>query len=616
MKKTLFLIFSLLLSLSAGAQISRWVIRPQYDNLRIAQGAPIILGDSLGNTIMWNMEAKRLAMTKDSILPFVEDMGVTIAKGTDKVTGFFTTEGKFYRLDDCRVAHDMPYFSDGYLLLQGSYGYRIINKKGKDAIQGYYDAIYPFKNGFSACMTYENAEKKKNPYFIYLTTVERNIEFKYGKKTFDPEDVQFLSSIGDNGMGIAVIKDKVYHFNSNTLELTPVLPTLDEKNLKRQVEVIERDDQFLIDMQDSIIIRAKSNKSQHVRFHFNPRLVLTKIVYADREETFEEGSALETVYPSSMQAVKGEKGKWGVEYKGTTVLPAQFDSVAFCLNDYAAVCSRGKWGMLYYDQSLKYRLIMNNGNKIPFRHKNFSTKVKLELPSSVSAYDCTFNIDLKYGCNIDKRSMVRKDTEWGNYIEYNCVLTIPDSLPDVVTDIHYPVEITYDDIELPTVDLKTKAWHYKYINVNLDKSETTISKGDVSFTISISAEKLMGDSDYPFEVKIETDSLRSELIKISETRYKCNMYALAEGVNFVNISIHEEGCPPSVFPFEITYIKPKQKTKNAPAVVEDVIIEKKVYVPVVIPASDEEEKKKDEGGDDVKDNQDDDTSSGEQVIEI
>lgn len=585
MKKTLFLIFSLLLSLSAGAQISRWAIRPQYDNLRIAKGAPVILGDSLGNTIMWNMEAKRLAMTKDSILPFVEDMGVTIAKGTDIVTGFFTTEGKFYRLDDCRVAHNMPYFSDGYLLLQGSYGYRIINKKGKDAIQGYYDAIYPFKNGFSACMTYENAEKKKNPYFIYLTTVERNIEFTYGKKTFDPEDVQFLSSIGDNGMGIAVIKDKVYHFNSNTLELTPVLPTLDEKNLKRQVEVIERDDQFLIDMQDSIIIRAKSNKSQHVRFHFNPRLVLTKIVYADREETFEEGSALETVYPSSMQAVKGEKGKWGVEYKGTTVLPAQFDSVAFCLNDYAAVCSRGKWGMVYYDQSVKYSFVINDKQDIPFRHKNLKTTIELKLPSEILANDCSFDIDPVYGCVIDKISRERKNTEHGNYLKYNCTLTIPDSLPEKLMDIMYPIDMVYDGIKQPTYNLKTKAWYVKYIDVDIDKADATIYKGDVSFKIKLSINRLSGEAPVYFSVDIDADSLRSKCDPSSEQMYIGYLYGLAEGVNHVNIIVKEDGCPPSVFPFEITYIKPKQKTKDAPAVEEGIKIEKKVYAPVVKPAS-------------------------------
>ena len=592
MKKIFFLLFTLvLLAVQANAQMTRWVIRPEYGNLRIAQGAPLILGDSLGTTVMWDMDAVRLSATNDSLLPFVEERAVTIKKGTNVVTGFYTANGKFKRLDDCRIAHNMPYFSNGYLLLMGSYGYRLVDGNGKDASLGYFEEIYPFNNGYATCMTYENVEKKKNPYYLYITTDNRKINFKYGKKEFDAEDVQFLSSIGDDGMGVAVIDDKVYHFNSETLELTPVLPRKDEVNPKRQVEVIMNGDGFIYDMQDSLIIRCKNSKKEYVRFHFDRHLMLTKTVYADREEVVGQEEPETVTYPSALNGVKAENGNWGLECGGEEVLPAQFGGVAFCLKDYAAVCHKGKWGMLYHDKSLKYRLIMNGGNKIPFRHKLYSSTVKLELPSIITADKCRFNIPEEFGCIIDKISIETKNTENGNFVKYNCTLTIPDSLPDVVTDIQYPVDIVYDGIVYPTVPLKTKAWHYKYINVNLDDTETTISQGDVSFTINITADKQQGDSDYPFEIGVQTDSLRTELVKISETRYKCNMYALAEGVNMVNISIHEEGCPPSVFPFEITYVKPKEKTKDTPEVKEGVRIEKKAYVPPVK----KEEEKEEEG---------------------
>ena len=46
----------------------------------------------------------------------------------------------------------------------------------------------------------------------------------------------------------------------------------------------------------------------------------------------------------------------------------------------------------------------------------------------------------------------------------------------------------------------------------------------------------------------------------------------------MNISILEAGCPPSVFPFEITYVKPVEKSKDQPEVKEAVKIEKKVNV--------------------------------------
>ena len=219
---------------------------------------------------------------------------------------------------------------------------------------------------------------------------------------------------------------------------------------------------------------------------------------------------------------------------------------------------------------------MHNGKDIAFRHKDVATTIKLELPVIISADKCRFDIDEKHGCIIDKISLETKNTENGNYVQYNCNLTIPDSLPDVITEIQYPVQITYDGLKYPIVPIKTKAWHYKYINVDLDETETTLEQGNVSFTINISADKQPGENDYPFEVEIKTDSLQTELAKISETRYKCKLFALAEGINNVNINILENGCPPSVFPFEITYIKPVKKTRNKPEVKEEVKIEKKV----------------------------------------
>ena len=113
-----------------------------------------------------------------------------------------------------------------------------------------------------------------------------------------------------------------------------------------------------------------------------------------------------------------------------------------------------KWGMLTFDPNLKYRLIMHNGKDIAFRHKDVATTIKLELPVIISADKCRFDIDEKHGCIIDKISLETKNTENGNYVQYNCNLTIPDSLPDVITEIQYPVQITYDGLKYPIVPIK------------------------------------------------------------------------------------------------------------------------------------------------------------------
>jgi len=435
--------------------------------------------------------------------------------------------------------------------------------------------MYPFNNGFATCFTYEQVDKLKNPYYTYVTADNSPITFSYNNKVFDKKDVEFLSSVNDEGVGIAIIKHKVYLFDKNARKLEPVFANKTETNIKRQVSVDGELNEYLMDMKDSIIIRGKGSKTEFVRFNFDKFLRPTKIYYADRTEEYKHKTVKAEKYSSPFSPFKSNE-KYGLNYKDETVLPEQFDEIGFCLNDFAVVRIDDKWGMLTFDPNLKYRLIMHNGKDIAFRHKDVATTIKLELPVIISADKCRFDVDERHGCIIDKISLETKNTENGNYVQYNCNLTIPDSLPDVITEIQYPVQITYDGLKYPIVPIKTKAWHYKYINVDLDETETTLEQGNVSFTINISADKQPGENDYPFEVEIKTDSLQTELAKISETRYKCKLFALAEGINNVNINILENGCPPSVFPFEITYIKPVKKSRNKPEVKEEVKIEKKV----------------------------------------
>lgn len=575
MKKALISLSLVLSCLSMNAQMTRWIMQPGYDKIYIASGAPLLISDSLDTSSIWSIKGKKIAVTNDVIHPFKEGLSVTTKKNSEEITGFFNSQGKFTSLKNYSVTYDEPFFRDGFLLVQSNNRYCFININGEEERFGYYVKMYPFNNGFATCFTYEQVDKLKNPYYTYVTADNSPITFSYNNKVFDKKDVEFLSSVNDEGVGIAIIKHKVYLFDKNARKLEPVFANKTETNIKRQVSVDGELNEYLMDMKDSIIIRGKGSKTEFVRFNFDKFLRPTKIYYADRTEEYKHKTVKAEKYSSPFSPFKSNE-KYGLNYKDETVLPEQFDEIGFCLNDFAVVRIDDKWGMLTFDPNLKYRLIMHNGKDIAFRHKDVSTTIKLELPVIISADKCRFDVDEKHGCIIDKISLETKNTENGNYVQYNCNLTIPDSLPDVITEIQYPVQITYDGLKYPIVPIKTKAWHYKYINVDLDETETTLEQGNVSFTINISADKQPGENDYPFEVEIKTDSLQTELAKISETRYKCKLFALAEGINNVNINILENGCPPSVFPFEITYIKPVKKSRNKPEVKEEVKIEKKV----------------------------------------
>ena len=189
----------------------------------------------------------------------------------------------------------------------------------------------------------------------------------------------------------------------------------------------------------------------------------------------------------------------------------------------------------------------------------------MDLPPLIKADNCGFDIPENSGCTIDKTSVQTRNTPSGNFVQYNCVLTIPDSLPDHITDIEYPVRVTCDGVVYPDSKLTVKAWHYKYINVDLSRDETKFAMGNIEFTVNISAEKIPGESDYPLYVDVVKDSAsatRAELEKLSETRYKCRLLALAEGLNTLTIRVSDSGCPPSLFPLEIYYPKSGSKGRG------------------------------------------------------
>ena len=249
-------------------------------------------------------------------------------------------------------------------------------------------------------------------------------------------------------------------------------------------------------------------------------------------------------------------------FRISTILPPQFDGAGISFGKFIAVRKDGKWGLLQLDEKLKYSMSMNKGNAIAFRHKKFETTVRLDLPAEIKADGCSFDIPAGNGCTVDKTSVQMRNTSAGNFVQYNCVLTIPDSLPDHITEITYPVSMTCDGINYPDSKLTVKAWHYKYVNMDLSRDEIKFERGIVEFILNMTADKLAGENDYPLTVQVVEDSTaaRVDLIKLSETRYKCRLYSPVEGINRLVVSVIENGCPPSYFPFEINYIKPKDNT--------------------------------------------------------
>ena len=551
------LIIGLLTCQAALAQLTEWVMRPSYDSIHLAAGVPVIVGDSAGTRVMFDINGRRLASTTDFLAEFSDGMAVAVSKGTTKISGFYTPDGKFTSVEGHDVAYGYPYFADGWLLTIKKGRCRLVDKQGNESDMGLVLSMYPYNNGYACCSAYGDVEKMSDIYYYYVDTARNHVRLlDEENKEVDAEDVAFLSSVNDDGLGVAVVKRRVYFFDKSLGALRPVYVD-DKAGKKRQARINGDLEENLATNRKTTRLTAFGSKKDTVTFLFDAQMKLMNIKYPTRVDSFKRVVKGPVQYPADYTAGRAADGLYALKRNGREVLPAQFEDVGIRLGRMAAVRTRGKWGMLAVYDSLKYTMSMNKGNAVAFRHEKFETTVRMNLPAMIKADNCGFDIDPASGCTIDKTSIETRNTPNGNYVQYNCVLTIPDSLPDHITEVVYPVKVTCDGVTYPDDKITVEAWHYKYVNVDLSRNETKLAQGNIEFTINIQTEKIPGENDYPLTVEVVEDStVRAELEKLSETRYKCRMYSLAEGINKVTIKVSESGCPPSLFPFEINYTKP------------------------------------------------------------
>lgn len=570
----LFLVWAVAVAVG-HAQLPKWIVAPTYDTIYVKVDDCLLQMETNGTSVLCTMDGKQCYTTQSRILPFKDGVATIESKTGGLIEGFVDTQGKFTPLPNVQIAYGNPFFENGFLLCCDKAGFAFYDKKGAKAQFQLSAKAYPFHGGYAPYLTYGDFEKRKEPHYGYYRMDGKSQPYQLlANDTFKPvapKDISFLSGIGTNGKGIAVIKNKVYWFNPTKECFEPFLWGEEESEKRRHLSVSsEYEDYFPNLPSDSVILLAKYGKNQMATLRFDQELRPTVFSFEDKEMVFSEAEEKAFSYSSELSSFG--KAPYGIAAASRNVLPEQLDQVGLKYGNKIFVKSQGKWGILEVVPGLSYSLKLNKGEDVAFRHQKFETQIRLDLPATISAKEARIDIPEETGCLIDKTSRVTKDTESGNYVIYDCVLSIPESLPDTITNITYsPVKIAYDGLSLYETSIAIKAWHLKYYNVDPIESETSISNGVASFTININAQRNVGEGDYPFEVRIEAESVAVEYEKISETRYKCVVSNLQEGDNSLNILVTEKGCPPSVFPFEIFYTKPVPKKKKK----EEVVIRKK-----------------------------------------
>lgn len=577
MKRTLLTLISVSLFSFVDAQIAKWLIEPAYDNIQMASGIDAIITDSASTKIIWSFEGKRLAETTNEIFEFKENLSVTTKPGTANITGILKSNGETINLGNCYVTHAYPYYSCGKLLVQDGKYNRFVGKDGMMS-DGRYIKAYPYFNGYASCQAFKNFEKQKDPYLLLINGNEEIVQFSYNGKGFDADDIEFISSVNDENIAIVIIKHKLYKFNGQDGSLSPVFATENEKNLKNQAKLDGELSQCYTSTENkNSILTAKCGKNSFVSFEFDNMLrpisftadEVVKKFYFKVEEKEEFTSQLK---------MSTEGDKFGIYWDSAEMLPPQFEKLSTCFGNKAFVKLNGKYGMLEIDKDDYFSLKINKGNDIAFLHQKFETTVRVDMPTYILSDKTYLEIDPKCGIELDKTSRERKNTESGNFVEYKCVLTIPDNLPDEIEEITYPIQVQYNGLKSPVINHKINAWFYKKFEVEEDESQRSVEHGTLTFVFNIKNAQLDG-SIVKFDVSVSADTLNVQREdKMSETRYKYKVYGLNEGINNVLVQVLEQGCPPASFPFEVEYHKPVAKTKTTPEEKEKVVIKKKPRV--------------------------------------
>lgn len=573
MKKNLCFALVLLLGITISqAQIAQWKMLPKYDNMYIPEGTNLIVTDSLGlSTDLWDFEGKHIAQLDGEMQMHAFHNGVAVTTDHDNTSfrGFMLTTGEYISLQSggYSVARSYPYLSDGYLLVQepATKFYRYVNKSGHFSDTPYINA-YPFFNGYSACKYYENPERMKNLIPCLLNTELQPVRFTFLDKPIKESSLDFVSSVNDDGIAIVVARRKVYLFHSKSHELRPLCSTMDADNLKEQARIPGDLAECLVHDNDTTwSIKATCGKGVFVWLYFDKFMKPISIHYTNQEKVFDNHITNHSPLPSPLR-ITSDKGKLGLLWEDREVLAPQFESIPTCFGDKAIVRKNGKYGMVQIFSDKQFQVsIHKKGERIPFIHKRFATNIRVDLPPFIMAEKVSIDvIDTSSGCLIDKTSIERKNTEDGNYLQYNCNLRIPNVLFDQdESTIQYPVQITYDGFVSPRILVEVKVWLCKNISVVPDYQSRILNDGSLSFDFSLNY-AYPNDKNEIYHVKVSAQPDSScQLQEFSATRYKCTVPTLQEGANKINIIVTEEGFPPISFPFEIVYTK-----KTAPTIEE------------------------------------------------
>ena len=557
-KKVLCLCVMLVSAITSQAQIAHWLAPLKFDKVLREDGMGMFICKYGNTTDMWNNQGRQVGNTLEDIAAFHEKKGIILKPGTDIISGFFDLgNNKIVTLSKCRVAHNYPYFSEGYLLVRNGSMYCFLNGDGGLVFE-IYDQCMPFQQGYAAGSYYESFKNNKGPYWTYTSTSGEFMPVTLNGKILAKGEIEYASSFNDKGFSIVVTGRKVYYCDKHSWQLRPVIEGEEVTASAEALSLLKKDGA------DRVTFTTQGS-SGPVVFTLSSLHVPISVEHHGETEKFT--NAFDEMSLETNLSIDGDSSRKGLLFNGSLLLPPQFDELQIEKENSVLAKIGEKWGVLGVDPNESLKVTINDGKDMAFRHETFETIIRVDMPTYIPPGNTELVIDDHLKIKVDAASTVTNKTINGNYAEFRCELPFPEQLPDKPVELVYPIQVKYDGILSPVIPVSVKAWHLKYYNVNITDIRSTGSQ--VTFSINITKEENQpGETDYPFTVSVDAGNAKAALEKNSEIRYSCALSSYTNGTT-VKVIIHEQGCPPAVFPFVVSHsqsaVASKSKVKGKPS---------------------------------------------------
>ena len=572
MKKKLCIVLMLFSGIFvSNAQIAQWVLRPVYDTMYVPVNTPLIVVDSLGSyTRVLDFEGNLLSQFEDKVIhDFREGIAVVTERGSSNLSGFLEKGGRFSEITKTTLQVDKswPFFSDGRLLVKtpNKGYYRYMDKNGK--CSNYYPKAFPFFNGYAKCEQFENMEREKGRIQCLVTPNMTPVDFTYNGKRIKVTDLDFVSSVNDDGIAIVVADRRVFLYDADSALMKPLCSRKDIHNKRDQAKLYDKEINQCLSENKKAKEWALRVESGNTSFSiiFDEFMKLKAICYPDDPKPESFGvSVEERTEPKTTLSVIREGRVLGLKRDDKEVLAPQFENVYACFGDKAIVKKNGKCGLLKVVPRGKFVVSIDGNDRIPFAHKEKEANIRVEFPSFIPSEKVSIKTDDSSNIRIDKYSKEGKNTHEGNYVQYSCLLNIPEILfEEEAAKESYTLQIVYDEFTSPEIAVEKEVKLCRNWDVKVDERSRQLKGDSLIFDCSLEYSDLQErNPKYNVKVIAQPESLCRKF-SFNDTRFRC-IVKVHEGINEISLYLEEEDFPASSFPVLFEYRPKIEASKENP----------------------------------------------------